>query len=182
MAGHSGRHGRRVGCGARWAGAAAAAAGCAAAMGLGATPAWAATGYPVTATIAVGNTPRSVAVDPSLRRVYVTSASGVSVIDESGDARSGTVVSTIPSSDPFTAGAAVDLSDHNLYVVDPYFGVMSVIDESGDADTGTVTSTVAFGSVPNVGELAVDSSNHNVYVTGTFDPQNLGLPASMWSG
>jgi hypothetical protein len=43
----------------------------AAASGLAATPAWAAGGYHVTATIRVGNNPNSVAVSPVGTHIYV---------------------------------------------------------------------------------------------------------------
>jgi YVTN family beta-propeller protein len=113
-----------------------------------------------------------VAVDPSNHNVYVTNVGSVafgtvSVIDESGDAHTGTVVATIPVG--LAPGAvAVDPSNHNVYVANQESGTVRVIDESGDAHTGTVVATIAVGGFP-LG-VAVDPTTHNVYVTDERDP------------
>jgi DNA-binding beta-propeller fold protein YncE len=154
---------------------------------LAAAPGMAAAAYPVTATIPLTSEPYDVAVDPSNHNVYVTGiVSGytgvVSVIDEAGNADSGTVVDSIPFPQEPTA-MAVDPSTHDLYVDSegsdydntPVNGTISVIDESGDADNGKVTATI-----PIVGayayDVALDPSNHNLYVG--YQPFG-GLPGVM---
>src|SRR5271165_1790424 len=73
---------------------------CAGLLLFAATVAQAVTRFGVTATIGVGFRPTAVAVDLSTHNVYVTNYNGtVSVIDESGDANSGTVTATIPVGD-----------------------------------------------------------------------------------
>jgi YVTN family beta-propeller protein len=125
--------------------------------------AFASTTYPVTSTIGVGSNSEGVAVDPSTHSVYVTNEGGtVSVIDESGDAHTGTVTATITVG-AGADGVAVDPSSHNVYVASSGANTVSVIDESGDTHTGTVTATIPVGYTPTA--VAVDPINHNVYVT-----------------
>ena len=117
--------------------------------------------------IKVGVNPDAVAFDAVTHTVYVANGGGsrgdsVSVIDESGDARTGTVTATIGvGKDP--SGVAVDPTNHNVYTVNSSPGSVSVIDESGDARTGTVTATIVVGHAP-IG-IAVDPTTHAVYVT-----------------
>ena len=155
------------------------------ALGLSATatfgnikPASASPFFEVTATIPVGFGPSGVAVDPSTHHVYVANeqsgnqgstiqAGTVSVIDESGDARTGTVVANIPTRiNPIEP--AVDPTSHNVYVTNesPDAGLV-VIDESGDARTGTVVAHFPVGLDP--GGVAVDPTSHNVYVANADD-------------
>src|ERR1700678_4824503 len=70
-------------------------------------PAAAATLFEVTASVSVARYPYGVAVDPTTHNVYVTNydSNTVSVIDESGDAHTGTIVNIIPVA--FPAGVAV---------------------------------------------------------------------------
>ena len=118
--------------------------------------------------IRVGTGTYGVAVDPTTHNVYVTNFVGpdvLSVIDGSGDARSGTVTANIAVGDePFSV--AVDPTNHNVYVSNMGGKTVSVIDESGDAHHGTVTATIPIGSYLN--GIAVDPVTHDVYV-GTFD-------------
>jgi len=124
----------------------------------------------VTATIPLGSNPIGVALDPSTHAVYVTDyyyggtnsgPGAVSVIDESGDATTGTVTATIGVGNGPEA-VAVDLSTHAVYVTNNNSGSVSVIDESGDATSGTVTATVPLSGAFGV---TVDPSTHLVYVT-----------------
>jgi YVTN family beta-propeller protein len=138
-----------------------------------------------TVTIPVGNFPDGVAVDPSNHNVYVANVSDntVSVIDESNDSHRGTVTATIPVGNDPTA-VAVDPTNHNVYVttydqtMSPQdISSVSVIDESGDANSGRVTATIPVGNtVPSA--IAVDPTNHNVYVTTYGNPSY--YPGSVW--
>jgi DNA-binding beta-propeller fold protein YncE len=111
-----------------------------------------------------------VAVDPSIHNVYVTddvsyeTPGSLSVVDESGDAHTGTVTARIPvGDDPY--GVAVDPSNHNVYVTASDYGdngLLSVIDESGDAGTGRVATSLGLGG--GVADLAVDPSTHGIWV------------------
>ena len=119
-------------------------------------------------TITVGAGPVGVAVDPSTHNVYVTAfgvantpdGHTVSVIDESGDAATGTVTATIDVGyGPY--GMALDPVTHAVYVANYWSGTVSVIDESGDADTGTVTATI--GVQAGTQTVAIDPARHQVY-------------------
>jgi DNA-binding beta-propeller fold protein YncE len=121
----------------------------------------------VTAVIPVAPYPYSVAVDPSNHRVYVSDHDGVQVIDESGDAHNGEIIGAIP----VFGLVSIDTSDHTVWIANTQDATVQAIDESGDAHNGQVTSTI---SIPGADlhnfeadfeGLAVDSSNHNVYVT-----------------
>ena len=128
----------------------------------------AASAFPVTATIHVGSEPDAVAIDPSSHNVYVANfdSKTVSVIDESGDAKTGKVTATIHVRSGPDA-VAVDSSNHNVYVANGNGDSVSVIDESGDANTGRVTATISVPGYPN--GIAVDPVNHNVYVSSASD-------------
>src|SRR3984957_20546950 len=96
----------------------------AAAVTAAAPRAWAASGYAVTATIAVGSFPQGVAVDPTTGTAYVANFRGgtVSVIDEATDTVTATIgVSCMPQA------VAVDPDTHTAYVADPNEGTVSVI-------------------------------------------------------
>jgi len=118
--------------------------------------------YPVSTSVSGLYEPWWNAIDQSTHNLYVTSRSNtVQVIDESGDANTGTVTSVIPVGIQ-PSGMAVDQYTHDLYVANDVSDTVSVIDESGDAHTGTVTATISVGSFPY--GVAVDQSTHNVYV------------------
>jgi YVTN family beta-propeller protein len=129
----------------------------------------------ITATIPVGNNLYWLAVDPSTHAVYVTDADDhvgsnientLSVIDESGDARSGTVTATIPVG-AYPAAVAVDPTTHTVYVTNLPDRTVSVVDESGDTHSGTVTATIPVGTYPDA--VAVDPTTHTVYVANNND-------------
>jgi YVTN family beta-propeller protein len=110
----------------------------------------------VVATVAVGNDPVGVAVNPAGTRVYVTNrtSSNVSVIDTSTD----TVVATVAvGSGPF--GVAVNPAGTRVYITNSGSNNVSVIDTSTD----TVVAAVAVGVYP-VG-VAVNPAGTRVYVT-----------------
>ena len=121
----------------------------------------------VLATIEVGGNPDALAVNPTTHDVFVAdeSSNAVSVIDESGDATTGTVTATIPVNTGIVGldGVAVDPQTQAVYVSNLNTSSVSVIDESGDATSGTVTQTVGVGAQPT--GLAVDSAFHYLYVT-----------------
>ena len=106
----------------------------------------------MTATIAVGRDfPDGIAVDPSTHYVYVANNGDntVSVIDESGDAQTGTVIATIsvgntPSAvavDPFGWWSEPTPS-HNVYVTNQNDGTVSVISpEVSPTINGTPSDT-----------------------------------------
>ncbi len=127
--------------------------------------------YTVSAQISIAH-PYAVAADPSTHDVCVADGNGgdVSVIDESGDAHSGTV-RTIPVTGEDADGVAVDPATHEVYVSDPLLEDLSVLDESGDGSTGTVTATFAAGNTPT--GVAVDPSTNTVYVSASGDPMGL---------
>jgi YVTN family beta-propeller protein len=80
----------------------------------------------VTATIAVGNGPGAVAVDPATGTVYVTNSNDdtVSVID----AATSTVTATVPlPTGSYPEGVAVDPATHTAYVANDGNDTVSVI-------------------------------------------------------
>ena len=140
---------------------------CVGATLVGGPPASAGT-LPVTAATPVGYDPYAVAIDSATHDVYTANlnddGSGlgtVSVVAESGDARTGTVISTIPVGF-FPAAVAVDSSTHQVYVANQD-GDLSVIDGSGDARRDTVIATIHLGAFLT-GPVAVDPGSHDVYV------------------
>jgi YVTN family beta-propeller protein len=95
----------------------------AAASGLAATPAWAADGYHITATIRVGHNPSAVAVSPDGTRAYVTTGSAMSVIDTATNHVTATIHGLCS---PF--GVAVSPNGARIYVTnDMERGTVSVI-------------------------------------------------------
>ncbi len=103
-----------------------------------------------------------------LATVYVANfdSNTVSVINESGDAKTGKVTATIAVGSGPDA-VAVDSSNHNVYVANGNGDSVSVIDESGEANTGKVTATISVPGYPN--GIAVDPVNHNVYISSASD-------------
>lgn len=107
----------------------------------------------VTATIPATGEPIYGAVDSSNHNVYAVgggfdgdTGGPVSVIDESGDARTGRVVSTTRF-----LGVAVDPTSHEVYVTNQSEGnEVVVIDESGDTRPGMVVATVAVAPSPSI--------------------------------
>ena len=100
----------------------------AAASGLAATPAWAAGGYRVTATVRVGNSPAEVALNPAGTRAYVTNeeSSSVSVIGTATNHVTATIrIGSGPN------GVAVGPGGTHIYVVNQRYamprGTVSVI-------------------------------------------------------
>lgn len=139
----------------------------------------------VIATVPLGFYPSALAVDSSTHRVYVASGDPdgqVAVIDESGDAENNRVIATVYLSTDsgypvlggypggYAGGIAVDPSTHDVYVTsadatsaDGPIGAVSVIDGSGKASSIRLIDTIPFQSALP-GQLAVDPSNHHVYV------------------
>ena len=111
----------------------------AAASGLAATPAWAAGGYHVIATIAVGSDPNAVAVSPSGTRAYVTnsdsSPGSVSVINTATDH---VIAAIAVGSDP--EGVALSPDGTRAYVANPRQGTVSVINTATNKVTTTIQS------------------------------------------
>jgi YVTN family beta-propeller protein len=91
----------------------------------------------VTATVAVGENPAAVAVDPSLHTAYVANLGGtVSVINEATNA----VTATVPvGADP--DGVAVDPTSHTAYVANGGGSTVSVISATRPTPVATVTSS-----------------------------------------
>ncbi len=91
----------------------------------------------VTATIAVGENPAAVAVDPTLHTAYVANLGGtVSVINEATNA----VTATIPvGADP--DGVAVDPTSHTAYVANGGGSTVSVISVTRPTPVTRVTSS-----------------------------------------
>jgi YVTN family beta-propeller protein len=148
--------GHRGGTSVRWRGAAVVVGAAALSLTAGAMPAWAAGGYSVTATIAVGSFPSGVAVDSAAGTAYVVNSGGgsVSVIDEATGAVTATVnVGIAPT------GVAVDPAVGSVYVVNHATSTVSVIDEATD----TLTATIPVGA--GAAGVAADPTTGNVYVT-----------------
>jgi YVTN family beta-propeller protein len=110
----------------------------------------------VIATIAVGDSPIGVAVNPTGTRAYVTNylSDSVSVIDTATN----TVIATIAVGD-FPIGVAVNPAGTRAYVTNEGSDSVSVIDTA----TNTVIATIAVGSVP-IG-VAVNPTGTRIYVT-----------------
>ncbi|MFC6010293.1 YncE family protein [Nocardia lasii] len=124
--------------------------------------------YRIEATVAVGENPRSVAIDPGLNRAYVAHLSdsdeeqSVSVIDT----RTHTVTATIPAGRVFPGypqSIAVDPVTHLVYLVcGNSAGKVLVI----SPDSNTVTATIEFDGDPAA--VVVDSVRGIVYVGNRF--------------
>jgi YVTN family beta-propeller protein len=125
-----------------------------------AAPAWASSGYTVTATIPVGSGPAGVAVDPDTGTVYVANHldGTVSVISEATDAVTNTI-----SVGGDLGGVAVDHGTGTVYVTaspgnSGNSNEVVVISEATD----TVTTTIGVGLLPS--GVAVDPDTGTVYV------------------
>ena len=118
----------------------------------------------VTDTIAVGNGPFNVAVDPTTDTVYVTNAidETMSVIDGATDSVTDTI--TVGGSGDDPRGVAVDTTTDTVYVANDNNsvpGTVSVIDGA----TNTVTATVDVGAYPTA--VDVDPTTHTAYVANS---------------
>jgi len=96
-------------------------------------------------TIAVGNTPRGLAVDAAKERVYVANSgsNSVSVIDS----RTNTVITTIPNL-PGATGIAHDGMHHMLWVTNYTTNQVTPIEINDDATVFTPQSPVDVGAGP----------------------------------
>ncbi|MFB8007039.1 serine/threonine-protein kinase [Nocardia sp. NPDC056000] len=114
-------------------------------------------GAPAVVTIAVGQSPNAIAVDPAAHTAYVTNgaANTVSVLD----LVTRTVTATIPVG-KYPNGVAVDSAAHTVYVTDGRDNAVSVIDTVSRA----VTASIPVGRNPT--GVAVDPDIHTAYVTG----------------
>ena len=110
----------------------------------------------VTATVAVGFSPRGVAVSPDGSRAYVanTNSDSVSVIDTANN----TVIATVTVGG-LPVGIVVAPNGSRVYVANNFSGNVSVIDTA----TNTVTATVPVGAFPRRVGISPDGSR--VYVT-----------------
>jgi YVTN family beta-propeller protein len=110
----------------------------------------------VVTTVAVGNSPFGVAVNPDGTRAYVANAfsSDISVIDTSTN----TVVATV-SLENTPYGVAITPDGARAYVTNPVSNSVSVVDTS----TNTVVATVAVGNIPY--GVAITPDGTRVYVT-----------------
>jgi YVTN family beta-propeller protein len=117
----------------------------------------------VTATIKVGNTPLSLAVDAQTNRVYVLNngAQTMSVIN----GKSNKVVATVPVAD--SGKIAVNPVTDRIYVLTG-IGTVKVI--SGQTDK-IVASVTGLNSVPKDG-IAVNSATNTIYVTNQYVLKN----------
>jgi YVTN family beta-propeller protein len=109
----------------------------------------------VIATIAVGNRPIYLAVDPTTNRIYVSNQADdtVSVIDGT----SNTVLAVV-NVGHFPNGIAVNPKTNTIYVANLTSGTLSIIN-----GTTLTTSTLWLG--PNPAKVAVNTSTNRVYVT-----------------
>ena len=115
----------------------------------------------VTATVAVGDHPETVAIAPDGARAYVTNSfsDNVSVIDTATN----TVVTTVAVGDgPF--GVAITPDGAHVYVTNALSSTVSVIDTA----TNTVTGTVAAGDNP-FGVAIVPSSRPTLAIASLID-------------
>jgi YVTN family beta-propeller protein len=132
-----------------------------------AAPASAAGGYTATATIAVGNLPSGVAVDPTTGNVYVTNNRDdtVSAIDEATDTVTATIaVGCMPGE------VAVDPDTHTAYVTNQTGDTVSVINADGDPQPGSGSRFRA---------PAITSANHAAFRPdkhASFTVRAVGLP------
>jgi YVTN family beta-propeller protein len=110
----------------------------------------------VVATIAVGNSPFGVAINPDGTRAYVANAfsSDISVIDTSNN----TVIATVAlANTPY--GVAITPDGTRAYVTNPVSNSVSVIDTSNN----TVVATIAVGSIPY--GVAITPDGSRAYIT-----------------
>lgn len=124
--------------------------------------------YRVEATIAVGENPRSVAIDPETRKAYVAQFAesadqqSVSVIDT----RTRRVTAEIPVGRVYPSSPqsiAVDPLTHLVYLVcGNGAGQVLVI----DPDSGTVTAVIESGGDPRA--IVVDAPRRTLYVANRF--------------
>ena len=140
---------------------------------LGATPAAAATAYPVT-NLQGFNDPTAVAVNPYWHTAYVVNnaADNVSVLSETGTSPTGTVTATVPvGHDPRAVAVDAPIGDdvgtsapssNNVYVANYRDGTVSVINRADTHGDPGVIATIGGFDFPDA--VAVDPDTHNVYV------------------
>lgn len=145
---------------------------------LGASPAAAATAYPVT-TLQGFDDPTAVAVNPYWHTAYVVNngADSVSVISETGASPTGTVTATIPvGHDPRAEAVDAPIGDdlgtsapssNNVYVANYRDGTVSVINRADVHGDPGVIATIGGFDFPDA--VAVDPDTHNVYVVNSGD-------------
>ena len=116
----------------------------------------------VLATYPAGDGPTDVAVDPVTHDVYIGDDyyPVVLVLDESGDAQTGTIRAiSVRSGQGAAEKLVVDPSTHEVYLLGG--DGIALIDGSHGASAARLTATVA---VVASGGIAVDPSTHAVYV------------------
>jgi YVTN family beta-propeller protein len=113
----------------------------------------------VIATIKVGQAPQALAYNPSNEEIYVTNqfSNTVSAIDGSTNRVTATIA---VGSDP--GGIKIGTATNNIYVSNEESGTISVISSSKNK----VISTVNLGSSVTPWNIAYDTANNNIYVTG----------------
>jgi len=108
-------------------------------------------------TVGVGKGAVAATVDEKTGRVFVANEESRSITTL--DARSGTIVRTVPVG--FATVLAVDERTGRIIVADGGAGTVSVL----DATTGTIVRTVFVGGGPTA--VAVDARTHRAFVTST---------------
>jgi uncharacterized protein len=110
-------------------------------------------------SVATGEIPCAVAVDPVAKRVYVANygSDSVTVIDAASDAASQKVIATVQVGEHPQA-VAVDSGTHRAYVANTGNSTVSVI----DGTLNRVIATVKTGKAPYA--IAVDREMHRAYV------------------
>lgn len=118
-----------------------------------ATPLSDALAQAVTATVPSGNTPWSLAEDPSANKIYVTNnySNSVTVIDETKNTATSVTAGVYPQ------GIAVNTKTHKIYVNNYGDSTMTVID-----GTNNTTTTLQLPSNPLA--VAVNETTNKIYV------------------
>lgn len=120
----------------------------------------------IVATIAVGQEPQGVAVNPVTNRIYVTNGLYyVTVIDGATNA----VIATVTTGGDYAIAIAVNTTTNRIYVTNLESGNVSVI----DGTLNTLTTTIDVGENPT--GIAVNPSTNRIYVVNSGPPSSISV-------
>ena len=116
----------------------------------------------IVTNISTGIGPYSIGVDPIIKKLYVTTVEGISVIDYRVDERGifkGNLIDTIPVDNP--RGVAVDSKGGRVYVTSPSKDIVSVI----DVGLNEVVDEIHLASSPNA--IGINSATKKIFTANS---------------